>query len=208
MTYIGQDNSHSPFSPAARVIPENYPAGYRHTTIFKDMTSSISGARVPPANAPASTNFGPASTPQRQEFAFDVGEFIYIQPFHPNHDIKPGGSAFPHVHWSTNGVSTNPVRWELTIIRAKGHNQAAFDAVTVVEIEQAGSGIAWQHMIAEAEVPLVMTEPDELIIMTLRRIAAVGGAANADTVFGLTVDLHYEAEYYGTPQKAPNFYDL
>lgn len=176
---------------------------------WKDLTSSVSGARVPPANAPTSTNFGPAHTPQRQEFAFGVsggGDYVFLEPFHVNHDIL-NAPAFIHVHWSTNGTNTGNVQWELTILRALGHGQEAFGTPIVKSVEQAASGTAWQHMVAEVgEVDeLTLTEPDELLLVTLRRIPASSNECS-DTVFGLTVDFHYYSDRDATPQRAPDFY--
>jgi len=52
---------------------------------------------------------------------------------------------------------------------------------------------------------LILTEPDELILVTLRRVAN-GATENTDTVFGLTVDFHYESDRRSTPNRSPNFY--
>ena len=177
------------------------------STLFADMLAPVGSASVPPSGAPAAANFGPAHTPQRREWSFDVGEYVFIQPFHVNHDIKPGGRAYLHVHWSTNGTNTGLVAWELTFMRALGHNQANFIAPVVVTLEQAAAGTAWRHMIVEATELDVLTlaEPDELISVTLRRVAPSAGS-NADTVFGLMVDLHYEIDRRGTPNKSPDFY--
>lgn len=177
----------------------------RTDPVWKDMLAPVGGAGVPNSSAPVAGDFGPAHVPQRREYSFAVGDYVFIQPFHTNHDIVPGGEAYLHVHWSTNGVSTGLVRWELTVMRAKGHDQANFGAPTVTLIEQAASGTAWRHMVSETDTPLIMTEPDELIIVTLRRVAPSAGS-NADAVFGLQVDLHYQADRNGTPQKAPDFY--
>ena len=175
--------------------------------LFADMLAPVGSASVPPSSAPTTANFGPAHTPQRREWSFAVNEYVFIQPFHVNHDIKPNGRAYLHVHWSTNGTNTGLVAWQLTFMRALGHNQANFVAPAVVTLEQAGAGTAWRHMIVEAaEVDvLTLSEPDELIIVTLRRVAPSVGS-NTDTVFGLMVDLHYELDRRGTPNKAPNFY--
>ena len=173
--------------------------------VWKDMLAAVGSASVPPSLAPTANNFGPAHTPQRKEFAFAVNDYVFMQHFHVNHDIVPNGEAYLHVHWSTDGVSTGLVQWECTVMRAKGHDQANFAAPTVTFIEQAAAGTAWRHMIAETDTPLIMTEPDELIIVTLRRVAPSAGS-NADLVFGLQVDLHYQADRNGTPQKAPDFY--
>lgn len=176
-------------------------------TLFADMLAPVGAARVPNQNAPADADFGPTHTPQRRERAFGIGDYVFIQPFHVNHDIVPGGKAYIHVHWSTNGTDTGPVAWEVTFMRAQGHNQANFAAPVVVTLEEPAAGTAWRHMVTEAtEVDVItMTEPDELIIATLRRVAPSAGA-NADTVFGLMVDLHYEIDRRGTPNKSPDFY--
>lgn len=172
---------------------------------WKDMTSSISSAKVPPASAPTATNFGSAGSLQRQEFAFAVGDYVWLEPFHVNHDIKPNSLAHMHVHWTTNGTSTATVKWELSYQRALGHNQAAFGAPTAITVTQAASGTAYQHMVAEDTTGITMYEPDELILVSLRRVTN-GGTDNADTVFGLTVDFHYQADRSATKNKAPNFY--
>jgi hypothetical protein len=177
----------------------------RTDIIWKDMLAPVGGASVPTSLAPTSENFGPAATPQRKEYAFAVDDFVFIQPFHVNHDIVPGGEAYFHVHWSTNGTNTGLVRWEITYMRAKGHNQGNFGTPVVVLIEQAAQGTAWRHMVSETTTPIIMTEPDELILCTLRRVAPSAGS-NTDTVFGLMVDLHYQADRSGTPQRNPDFY--
>jgi len=172
---------------------------------WKDMVSAVSAARVPPANAPTASNFGAAGTLQRLEYAFDVNDYIFIQPFHVNHDVKPNSTAHIHVHWTTNGTDTATVKWELHIQRALGHNQEAFGAPTAISVEQAASGTAYQHMVAEDDTGITLYEPDELIIISLKRVTN-GGTDNTDTVFGLTVDFHYQADRSATKNKAPNFY--
>ena len=174
---------------------------------WRDLTSPITDAGVPGAQAPARTAFGPAHTPQYEQFAFDIGNYVFCEPFHVNHDVKPGGQAYIHVHWSTNGTNVNTVRWELTIMRALGHSQANFAAPIVKTITQAAHGTAWRHMIAEVALidALTFTEPDELLLITLRRVTN-GGTNNTDAVFGLMVDFHYEVDRASTPNKAPNFY--
>lgn len=172
---------------------------------WKDLISPISAAGVPLLNAPTMTAFGPSGL--REEYAFDIDDFVFCQPFHVNHDVKPNGLAYLHVHWSTNGTSTATVKWELQVSRALGHNQANFGAPTSIYVEQAAAGTAWRHMVAEVSVgdALTLTEPDELILVTARRVTN-GGTNNTDTVYALNVDFHYEADRDTTPNKAPDFY--
>jgi len=173
---------------------------------WKDMLAPLTVARVPVANAPVLTNFTVGGI-TRREYAFAVDDYLYVQPFHINHDIKPNGLGYLHIHWTTSGTSTASVRWKLDILRAKGHNQEAFTAVDPVFLEQAASGVAYQHMLAEAADvdALIFTEPDELILVTVTRVTN-GGTNNTDAVFGLMCDIHYEADRDTTPNKAPNFY--
>ena len=175
------------------------------TTGWKDMLSPLSAAGVPTSNAPTMTAFGPSG--KREELAFAVNDYCFPLPFHVNHDVKVNGDAYVHVHWTTNGTSTNTVKWEMEITRSLGHGQAAFGAPITVSVEQAASGTAWQHMVAEVSVSdkLVLTEPDELILVTLTRVTN-GATDNSDTVFGLLCDLHYESDRDATLNKAPNFF--
>jgi hypothetical protein len=177
------------------------------TTVgWKDMLAPLSAAGVPPSSAPTMTNFV-VGTISRREYAFSVGDLLYVQPFHVNHDISPGSKAYIHIHWTTNGTNTQPVRWEFEIARALGHNQASFTQVTTVQVTQDASGVPYRHMIAEVsdEDALTLVEPDELILVTVRRVTN-GGTNNTDTVFGLMCDLHYQATRHSTLNKSPDFF--
>ena len=176
-----------------------------HNILWKDLTASFSGSKLPAVNAPTWTNFGPATTPRVQQLAFGVNDYAQLEPFHVNHDIVPNATrAAIHVHWSTDGTDTGNVQWEFTILRALGHQQEAFSS-TVVTVEAPHMGTQWGHNISEVGVAdeLTFTEPDELIIVITRRIAA-SSDENTDTVFGLTMDFHYQASFYGTPGKSAN----
>jgi len=172
---------------------------------WKDNVMPLSEAGVPTQNAPVMTAFG--SSGVREELAFVVNDYCFIHAFHINHDIAINGDAYLHVHWSSDGTSIEPVKWEFEYMRALGHQQAAFGTPTTVTVEQAAQGTAWYHMIAEfADIDkLTLTEPDELILVTLKRITN-GATENTDTIFGVTVDIHYEADRDSTLNKAPNFY--
>lgn len=174
---------------------------------WADLTSSVSLAGVPASNAPVLDAFGPSGL--REEAKFDLNEYCFLQPFHVNHDIVPVTcQAYLHVHWSTNGTNVQPVKWEMQVSRALGHDQANFGAPVSIYVQAAAAGTAWRHMITEvtdlADV-LTLTEPDELVLVTLRRVTN-GATDNTDKVFGLTVDLHYQTDRRATPNRAPNFY--
>lgn len=173
---------------------------------WKDLLSGpldVSG--VPAPNLPVREAFGPSGL--RTEYNFDVGDYAFAPPFHINHDVKVGGKAYLHIHWSTNGSNIANVKWEFQVSRALGHNQAYFTAETSYFVTQAGYAGAWRHMISEVSLgdALTLTEPDELILVTVRRVTN-GATDNTDKVFGLMVDMHYEANRDTTPNKVPDFY--
>lgn len=173
-------------------------------TLWDDNLTSLFTAR-PGGTAPTLRSFGPTGT--NQQWDFGVNDFMHTGGIHITHDIKIGSKIYPHVHWSTNGTDTNTVKWELSYTIAKGHNQEAFPADTILNLEQAGSGTAWQHMIVEATDAEAIDAPeiDSLIIMRVRRVTN-GGTDNGDQVFGLFVDMHYQKDRFGTRYKSPDFY--
>ncbi len=173
---------------------------------WSDMVAPLQGSDMPTQNVPTLTAFGPAPSIYKA-YLFQVGDYCYIQPFHVNHDVKPNGQAYIHVHWTTDGVDVNPVKWEFQILRAIGHNQANFGAVTTLTVTQAHGGTAWRHMVAEVDVgqTLTMSQPDELLLVVLRRVTN-GATENGASVFALMVDFHYESDRANAPLKSPPFY--
>ena len=165
------------------------------------------GAGVPAQNAPTVAVLGPSPSVYRT-YQFAIGDYIFVQPFHIDHDVQPGGIGLCHVHWTTDGTSQNGVTWEFSVMRALGHNQENFEAPAVLTVRQAAAGTAWRHMIAEVVVDdaLTLTEPDELLLVVLKRVANTTGPDNADGIFGLMVDLHYESDRATTPNRSPDFY--
>lgn len=168
---------------------------------WRDLRASLVGTASGPA-APTLTAFGP--TGKGKQLAFGVGDSVYVS-LHMDHDVKPGSTVYPHVHWTTNGTSTATVKWEMSITEAAGHNTANFPADTVTTVEEAAAGTAWRHMVTEHPTGYAAPEPDTLIIITLSRITN-GGTDNGDTVFGLYVDFHYEADRVATKNRTPDFY--
>lgn len=173
--------------------------------LWEDLLAPINSGKVPAANAPSWTAFGPSGV--SFQWAFSTGDNIQLNGFHITHDIKPGSKMYPHIHWTTDGTDTNTVKWQLSYTVAKGYNQEAFPVDVTIDLEQAASGTAWQHMIVEVGDALAITahEVDSLIIMNVKRITN-GGTDNADTVFGMFVDFHYQRDRFGTPNKNPDFY--
>lgn len=164
---------------------------------FANLTAAATGA-----GAPALAAFGPSGVVKQREFG--IGDSVYVV-WHMDHDVRPGSLAHMHVHWSSNGTSTGLVRWEINYTFAKGHQQANFPADSQVRIEQAGAGTAWRHMIAEDQTGFIIPEVDSLIIAEVKRIAPTTGS-NANQIFGLFVDIHYQSDRDTTVGKAPPFY--
>ena len=140
---------------------------------------------------------------------FAIGE-DGICVFHINHDIKPGSKMYPHVHWSTDGTDTNTVRWELNFVYASRDDDSptAFSAKQTITLDGTPSGTAYAHHVTEVTDANAVDayEVDSIILMQIKRVTN-GGTENTDTVFGHFVDIHYQRDRFGTPQKAPNFYE-
>jgi len=171
---------------------------------WEDNTAEFTGG-APGASAPSLTTFrgGPA-----RQYVFGVGDSVDVV-FHIKHDVKPGTSGgifHPHVHWTTNGTNAGTLTWRLSYHIAKGHNQEAFPVASVLDLTDTASGIAWQHMITESVSGFTTPEVDSLIIVNVELLSATGFGTPADDIFGLYVDLHYQKDRLGTPQKAPDFY--
>ncbi len=191
-------------------------AGWQ-TTVWKDMLGRLN-ARNSGATAPSFTAFRGGAVDQ---YAFSANDEIQIE-FHINHDYKPGSDLYLHVHWAHNGtaVSGNMV-WTYYVTYAKGHNQAAFPAEKTGTITYNTTNIAttpqYQHRIDEIQLSAASPsasqldsddiEVDGLILLNLTATTIptiTGGSPNEP--FLLMADIHYQASYIGTANKAPNFY--
>ena len=128
--------------------------------------------------------------------------------FHIDHDYAVGTTIYPHVHWATTGTNTGVVRWGFEYTIAKGHNQSAFPTSTTVYVEQAGSGTAYKHMVAEvaAGISSAELEPDSLILMRIFRDASHANDTQTSAAFMFTADIHYQCDRVATINKSPNFY--
>ena len=141
----------------------------------------------------------------------DVGDKVWVF-FHVNHDYVPGSEIYLHVHWMSGGTdTTNQVKWTLSYGIAKGHNQASggdfpIASPTTVSVDDAPGG-QYRHMISETATSITVTnaEVDSLIWVQVERVTN-GATENTDDIFLLTVDCHYQASRFATPNKAPDFY--
>jgi hypothetical protein len=172
---------------------------------WRDITSSVV-VRGTGASDPTWAQIG-ATGPFRG-YKFAVGDECWMA-FHIPHDIVPNTDIYFHTHWIPDGTDTNSVKWQFTFAYARGFDQDAFDmdAGTVVTSEQAGPGVAYQHMVTESTATTVanLDEPDGMIYCHIERVTN-GGTDNTDDIFLLTADIHYESTSHATLGKAPNFY--
>lgn len=139
-------------------------------------------------------------------YAFAVNDFVWFV-WHIPHDYLPGSECYLHAHWLVDGTDAATVKWEWTYMYAEGFNQQNYNVTgTVITAEQAAAGTAYRHMVAEtAAIDMGIDEPDGVIYARLRRVTN-GGVDNADTVFLITSDVHYQSTNIGTINKAPSFY--
>jgi hypothetical protein len=171
---------------------------------WRDITSEVRTRGVG-ATDPAWTQIGSSAF---YAYAFALNDVSW-HTFHVPHDIVPNSQVFFHVHWLASGTDANTVKWQFEHCYAKGFNQAAFDVAspTTVNAEQAAAGVAYQHMVTETVGQTIdgLTEPDGLIQVKITRVTN-GGTDNANTIFMLTADVHYQSTNSGTYGKAPDFY--
>lgn len=144
-------------------------------------------------------------------YSFTTGEELFL-PFHVQHDYAVGTKAYPHVHF----LVTKPlnageqITWRFAYVIAKGHHQgeSLTDPETVIDMTYTATGaeVAGEHLIVECSdlQAFSLIEVDALVSARVSLVSEnVTGA-----IFGLTCDLHYQANMLNTLNKAPNFYGV
>jgi len=175
---------------------------------WDDIVADMASAKIPTTNAPDWKSFrGGLYT-----YAFDdtTNEQVYLA-FHILHDIKRGSKLYLHIHWSPgNNTDTGTVRWGFEYSIAKGHGQEAFPATNTVYVEQASDGTAYMHNVAELSDDDAIykedLEPDTVLLVRVFRDASHANDTFVGDAHGFQVDIHYQRDRDGTPNKAPDFY--
>lgn len=144
-------------------------------------------------------------------WTFPPGELTEAHAaWHIDHDYAMGSPLYFHVHWATASTDIGTVRWGFEYTIAKGHQQQAFPATSFVYIEQETTGTAYMHMIAELSeanaIPGTGIEPDTVIQVRMFRDGMNAGDTLNANVFGLFLDMHYQADHTTTPNKSPPFW--
>lgn len=163
------------------------------------------------------TRNGP-SEPQMSQFRDSIYLLGFVKTdmmdvfgnFHIDHDYAMGSALYPHIHWTTNSGLIGVVRWGFEYTVAKGHQQMAFGPTVTIYVEQQTTGVPYMHYVAEtpdlSAIPGVGIEPDTFILMRVFRDATHPNDTYDDQVFGIAMDLHYQAAQAATPNKSPNFF--
>jgi len=170
---------------------------------WRDITAAVT-VRGTGANDPTWSQIG---TSAFYAYQFAVNDECWFA-FHVPHDFVPNSLVHFHTHWIPDGTDVNPVKWQFDYMYARGFNQDAFAvAGTTITAEEAGPGVAYQHMVTESDGQQIanLDEPDGIIYCRVARITN-GAVENTDAIFLLTADLHYQTTNGATYNKSPNFY--
>lgn len=174
-----------------------------HLTTWNDWNASISGAKVPAANAPTWN----ALVGNLYAYQFAVNDYIYMEAQEFLHDWKEGTDVQVHIHWATGGLNDATVRgvkWEVEY-SVCNPVEGAFGATAYT-----GTTTASQEFSIPAAQPdrthrvgtIATISGANLrigaqIVMRLRRIAAAATAPAANP-FGISFGLHYESDTPGS----------
>ena len=175
---------------------------------WRDNLSDFDTARVTGASQPTWTTFKDGIS--KWSFGNTTMNEVHVS-YHINHDQAIAGEyrkLYPHVHWVGVG-GTGTVRWGFEYTYAKGHGQEAFPATTTIYMEQAFSGTDYTHQLIESTtaIDLSSLEADGVMLARIFRDAAhANDTYDGTACFGLFCDLHYQASYFGTSQKTPDFF--
>lgn len=186
--------------------------------VWKDLIGSVTVRGTGPTS-PALSAYRGGNIDQ---FAFSAGDEVMVE-FHIPHDYAPGTDLYLHFHWSHNGATsiTGDMTWQANVTYAKGFNQANFPAEISTSVTYATTDLTttpqYRHRVDEVQLSAsaptasqLDTDDIEVDGIILMRVSAsaiptiVGGSPNEP--FLHFVDIHYQAAYAGTANKAPNFY--
>lgn len=181
--------------------------GDKFLPVWRDNTSELFTRGG--SSAPASTAF--VGNIYQYEFVSNLMKEVFSN-FHVNHDYALGTKLYPHLHFSPKSNNSGNVVLNFEWSIAKGHGQAVFPATTTKRIVfSIPANSAFKHFVAELPevdaIPGTNIEPDTLILLRVARVAADVADTFPDSIWGSTMDIHYQANVKGTLNKAPNFYE-
>ena len=173
---------------------------------WRDLTTELYTRQG--ANAPTATAFQGGLI--QYEFTSNQVRTVFAN-FHVDHDYALGTKIYPHFHFSPKSNNSGVVRIEFEWSFAKGHGQEAFPSTTSKTLDfTIPASSAYKHFVAELPevdaIPGTDIEPDTLILMRVSRLGNDAADTFPDSVWGFTADCHYQADTFGTPNRAPDFY--
>lgn len=165
---------------------------------WSNQFGSMLGAKVIGANQPTWSTFR-GGIPAYEFVPGATNELWLYLPIPHDYTSKDGGKfdgmVYPNIHWSTTGTDTGVARWGIEYTIARGYGYEAFPTTDTIYIEQAASGTAYTHYVAEpSEGNGIYTDGLEVDALVLMRVFRDGGHGNdtlTDSAFGFSVNLHY-----------------
>ena len=124
---------------------------------------------------------------------------------HILHGMKAGTTPTFHVHWTHNqAVPSGDVKWYMDYSIAKGYSAGTFAAPTTLSAVQT-AGAQYTHHITDdddmAITPITEIEPDAVLLCRIYRDPADVADTFAADAFLIQVDMHYENDKRGTPER-------
>ena len=156
-------------------------------------------------------------------YKFAINNLVFV-PFILPHDVVPSSALHFGVHWLADNTAspivyqTNYVTWSVDYMQAKGFNQAAFapnastdsPQLAALTVRTLGSATAHQHQTSVIGALSVVTEPNSLVYLRLKRIANATTSPlstdNTNDIFVLSASVFYQSTGMGTKSKAPDYY--
>lgn len=174
---------------------------------WADKEAPLTAGKIPPSGAPTWSTF--IDGINAYKFSATATNSIQIS-FHLPHDLKMSmteadgtvtpAKLYPHFHFSSDGTDTGVVRFGVEYTYARGYSVDEFPASTTIYIEQAASGTALTHQIAETTDANAIAdanfEIDGIIMMRVFRDGSHANDTCTDGIFIVTVDCHYLSTGY------------
>ena len=186
---------------------------------WKDLKGSLNSAKVTGASQPSWS----VVTDSIYAYEFSASQMNEAWlTFHLTHDlsygyVKEDGTIshphlFPHIHWASSGTDTGTARLGFEWTYAAGFAAGVFGASSTVYIEQAATGVALTHMIAETpEADAINSanfETDGLVLCRIFRDGAHVNDTLTDTIYIFEADLHYYSDGLQTNERDRSTGDL
>jgi len=168
-------------------------------TVWEDIQFSVSGGRVPAANAPTFSTF----TTNTKEFQFDVGDLLYLDANEYAHAFKTAADWMFHLHVTTDSAnstgSSQYAKFTLYVAYADTGDTWTETSVTA-ELEIPDGTSTLQAFFLSLGTVSASKNIGTQIKLTITRIAATGGTEYPDEIFLTQVGLHGEVNTMGSRQ--------